>query len=155
LANETSPRVREAIFTALIRIATPASVAVILPFLRADDSRARMEAMDALAALEDASWPAIVALLRDTAAPVRILACDLIRGFPADRAAPLLCNLLEAERDANVCAAAVDALAEIGGRDALPALERCAARFKETPFLVFAITIATDRIESQPAAPRD
>ena len=44
--------------------------------------------------------------------------------------------------------AAVDALAEIGTRDALPALESCARRFADTPFLPFAISIAVAHIST-------
>jgi HEAT repeat protein len=155
LARETTPRVREAIFTALARIATPSCVEVALPYLRSDDSQARRGAFDALAAMREVAWPQVVALSRDPDRYVRILACDLMRNMPSERAVPLYCDLLEVELEPNVCAAAVDALAEIGGTAALPALERCAERFRATPFLAFSIAIATDRIRSQSAEPRD
>jgi HEAT repeat protein len=154
LARETSPRVREAIFTALTRIATPSCVDVALPYLRSDDSQVRTSAFDALAAMREVAWPHVAALLRDPDRYVRILACDLVRNMPTERAVPLYCDLLEIELEPNVCAAAVDALAEIGGTAALPALERCAERFRATPFLAFSIAVATDRIRSQSAGPR-
>ncbi|MFZ3326051.1 MAG: hypothetical protein WA231_09235 [Methylocella sp.] len=49
---------------------------------------------------------------------------------------------------ANVCAAAVDVLAEIGDVQALPTLWRCAARFPNDPFLAFAIKVAADRLRA-------
>ncbi len=73
---------------------------------------------------------------------------------PAKRPCRLLCDLLDSEPEPNVCAAAVDALAEIGGAEALPVLTRCKERFAATPFLEFAIKIAIDRIRSQATGPR-
>jgi HEAT repeat protein len=154
LARETTPRVREAIFTTLARIATPQSVEAVLGFLRSDDSRVRTEASDALAAMNKAAWPYLEALLRDHDADVRALACGLVRNMPSESAVPLFCNLLDSETEPNVCAAAIDALAEIGGLEALPALARCHERFEATPFLVFAIKIAADRIRAQATTPR-
>ena len=154
VAHETSPRVREALFTALVRLATPQCVEAIMPLLRSDDADVRTGAVDALAAMRDATWPYLAALLRDTDVHVRILACELLRNLPAERAVPLLCEVLESEPEANVCAAAVDALAEIGGAASLPALTRCAERFRATPFLQFAIGVAVDRLRSQTPQPR-
>ena len=44
---------------------------------------------------------------------------------------------------------AVEVLAEVGGAEALPALARCAERFRGTPFLEFSIKVAADRIRAQ------
>jgi hypothetical protein len=68
--------------------------------------------------------------------------------MPAAEATRLLCDILEHEPHPNVCASAVDALAEVGTRDALPALEHCSRRFADTPFLPFAISIAVTRISN-------
>jgi hypothetical protein len=51
----------------------------------------------------------------------------------------------------NVCAAAVEVLAEVGESSVLPVLERCAKRFGDTPFLKFSIQMAIDRVRSQPS----
>jgi HEAT repeat protein len=154
LARETSPRVSEALFTALARIATPPCVEVVLPYLHSDDARARTGAFDALAAMREVAWPHVTALLRDPDRYIRILACDLVRNMPSEQAVPLYCDVLDSELEPNVCATAVDALAEIGGAAALPALARCAERFRATPFLAFSIAVATDRIRSQSAESR-
>lgn len=149
LAREKAPRVREAIVTSLARTATPDSVAALLPYLRSDDSHARMEATDALTAMKDAAWPYLSELLRDRDADVRVLACGLVRNMPNESAVRLFCEVLESESEPNVCAAAVDALAEIGAPEALPVLARCEQRFRDTPFLAFAIKIVVDRIRAQ------
>jgi HEAT repeat protein len=154
LAREQSPAVREALFSALVRIASPQSVEAILPFLRSDDAQVRTNACDALLVVKSAAWPYLPALLRDQDPDVRILACNLVREMPQDEAVGLYCERLDAETEENVCAAVVEGLADIGGADALPALTRCAERFRAMPFLAFTIKIAIDRLRSQTARPR-
>jgi HEAT repeat protein len=77
---------------------------------------------------------------------VRLLATELARNMPAAVATRILCSLLQHEQHPNVCAAAVDVLAEVGTRDAVPVLQACAERFAATPFLPFAVSIAIARI---------
>lgn len=153
LFGETDPRVRAAIFTSLARLHTAESVQAVLPHLRSDDSNVRTGALDALRAMPQAAGRCLPALLRDGDPDVRLLICEIARGLPAAEANPLLCDLIETEPEVNVCAAAVDVLAEIGGPEALPVLARCALRFAGNPFLGFSIKIAAERIGSQPAAP--
>jgi hypothetical protein len=64
-----------------------------------------------------------------------------------------LSDLLARESEINVCAAAVEVLAEVGTVNALPGLIQCEERFKTTPFLAFSIKIAKDRIAAQTADP--
>lgn len=154
LQHERSPVVREAIFSALARIATQQSVEAVLPFLRSDEASIRTEASDALLAMKDVVWPYVAPLLRDPNVDVRILACGLVRDMPGEAAASLCCSVLDSEPDPNVCAAAVEVLAEIGESSALPVLERCAKRFSGTPFVAFSIEMAIDRVRSQASNPR-
>ena len=56
------------------------------------------------------------AALADGDPDVRILATELARNMPAADATHLLCGLLEHEQHPNVCAAAVEVLAEVGTR---------------------------------------
>jgi HEAT repeat protein len=145
---EHDPRVREAMFTSLSRMATAESVAALLPHMRADDAERRTAAMDALRAMPRAVLPVLPGLLADPDPDVRLLACDLARELPGADATSLLAAVLDGEAEANVCAAAIDVLAEIGTPDALPALHRYAGRTTD-PFLTFAIKIACDRIGEQ------
>lgn len=149
LEKESNPRVREAMFTSLALLGTPAAIEVAIAFLRSDDAHARTEALDALRAMKAAPGPYLSPLLNDADSDVRILACEIARGLPGRETSALLAGLIERETDANVCAAAVEVLAEIGTAEALPALERSAARFQATPFLLFSIKTAADRIRSQ------
>jgi hypothetical protein len=153
LSSEPDRRVREAILTSLARTGSGESVQALLPFLRSDEANLRSGALDALAAMKAAVGPYLPALLDDRDPDVRLLACELVRNLPAEGATHLLCKLLEAETEANVCAAAVEVLAEVGGPEALPALARCAERFRGTAFLEFSIRVTADRIRSQSARP--
>jgi len=149
IRSESDLRVREAMFTSLIRIGTPEAAQAMLPLLRADDANLRTSTLDALRAIPSAAREHLPGLLADGDVDVRILSCEILRGLPAEDATPLLCQLLVSDPEVNVCAAAIDVLAEVGTAEALPALERCAARFPQTPFLGFAARAARDRILSQ------
>ncbi|WP_291846425.1 HEAT repeat domain-containing protein [Bradyrhizobium sp.] len=148
LSRERIPRVREAIFTALTKIATPDSAAVVLPYLRSDDAAERTGALDALRAMPAAAAKFLPSLLNDTDPDVRLLACEIARVLPAGDGSCALGELIERETNSNVCSAAVEVLAETGDLASLPILARCAARFPDDPFLTFAIRAASDRIGS-------
>lgn len=146
LATESDARVREAIFTSLSRIATSESAAAVLPHLRSEDAGVRTGAIDALKAMPGAYSRHLPSLLADPDPDVRLLSCELARGLPSAEASRMLCALIDVEREKNVCAAAVEVLAEIGDAAALDSLTRCAARFADDPFLAFSIKVAAGRI---------
>lgn len=154
LQVEASPRVREALFTSLSRTADPASVAALQSLLRSDDAALRTGALDALRLVVPRVRGVLQPLLQDQDVDVRILSCELARLLPGDEATLLLSRLLRSETEPNVCAAAIDVLAEVGHDDALAVLAECAARFRGTPFLSFAIQVAIDRISAQTCRPR-
>lgn len=154
LPSETDSRVRAAMFTSLTRIGTPESVNLIMPMLRSDEAALRTGALDALRSSVGAAHEFLPQLLRDPDADVRIMSCELARGLPSDEATQLLCALLADEPQINVCAAAIDVLAEVGNQEALPVLAQCGQRFSQAPFLQFAIKVASDRITAQSARDR-
>jgi HEAT repeat protein len=149
LARERVPRVREAVFTALAKIGTAEAASVVLPYLRSDDPALRTAALDALRAMPSAAGTHLPRLLGDADPDIRLLSCEIARGVPTDHAEGALVELIEREENANVCAAAVEVLAEIGGPASLPALAGCGARFPDDPFLRFAVKTAADRIGSR------
>ncbi|MFG1465049.1 HEAT repeat domain-containing protein [Xanthobacter sp. DSM 24535] len=153
LMSETDPRVREAIFTSLALINTDESAQAVLPHLRSDDAQMRTAALDALRTMPDRVAGHLPALLEDPDADVRLLACDLCRALPPAPLHTLLTALLLREQEANVCAAAVEVLADCGSPDVLPALHQCAERFTGDPFLSFSIEVAARRIASQSSDP--
>ncbi len=150
LRAEIEPHIREALFTGLARVGTPQSCAELLSLLRSDQSGLRTGALDALRSLGEGLRDLLPQLLNDSDADIRILSCELARALPTEVATTVLCNLLAGEADVNVCAAAIDVLAEVGSPAANPILARCATRFAQSPFLDFAVKIATDRINSAP-----
>ena len=150
LGCETDMRVREAIFTALARLATPESVAAVLPYLRSDDASLRTGSMDVLRAVPTLLRTRIADLLADPDDDVRLLSCELARALDAPEAQTLLLSLIETDRAPNVCAAAIEVLSEIGDVTARPVLARCAARFPDDPFLGFAVKVAVERLNGQP-----
>jgi HEAT repeat protein len=149
LSKEKTSRVREAIFTALARIRTPESAEAVLPYLASDDASMRAGALDALRAMPAATAVHLARVLSDKDPDVRLLACELARNQRSEDASRLLGNLLATESQANVCAAAVEVVAECGGPELLPVLAECAARFPDDPFLAFAVQVASERIGSQ------
>jgi HEAT repeat protein len=149
LARERVPRVREAIFTALAKIGSSESAAIALPYIRSDDASLRTAAIDALRAMPAAAAGHLPQLLTDSDADVRLLACEIARVLPADEASRTLGALIDRENNTNVCAAAVEVLAEAGSIASLPILARCADRFPDDPFLTFAVKVARDRIGSR------
>ena len=146
LGRETNIRVREAIFTALLRIGSPECVDVVLPYLRSDDAALRTSAIDVLRGIPKSVETRLVELFTDPDSDVRLLSCELARGLEFDPRAETLLSLIETEKEANVCSAAIEVLAEIGDATALPHLARCSARFPDDPFLTFAVKAAADRI---------
>jgi len=148
LSVERVPRVREAMFTALAKIATPESAFAALPFLRSDDAALRTQALDALRAMPAAAAEHLSQLLGDSDPDVRLLACEIARALPAGDASRVLGKLIERETNSNVCSAAVEVLAETGDIASLPILARCAERFPDDPFLAFAVKAASGRIGS-------
>jgi HEAT repeat protein len=153
LLSETEPRVREAILTGLARAATPAALEAVIPHLRSDDAGLRTGALDALRAMSAAVAPRLSELLHDPDPDVRVLACELVRQVPGDEASSLLSDVLVTEPDVNVCAAAVEVLAEVGGTEHIDALRHCAGRFPQESFLRFSIEVTLERI-SVGAQPR-
>jgi HEAT repeat protein len=131
-----------------MRVGDKASVQALMPYLRSEDAGERSAAIEALQSLPEAVAPFMAALLADADTDVRLLATELARNMPPKDATRVLCGMLETETHPNVCAAAVEVLAEVGTRDAVPALEACAARFAGAPFLPFAISTTIARISS-------
>lgn len=150
LACESEARVREAIFTTLTRIATKQSAEAVLPYVRSDDAGLRTGALDALRSMPELTKSYLPELLADPDSDVRVLACDLARVLTDAETPKLLFTLIESDPQANVCAAAVEVLAEIGDADAVPSLARCAARFPNDPFLRFSIQAVSDQLSQQP-----
>jgi HEAT repeat protein len=154
LPTETDSRVREAMFTGLAHIGTPHAVEAIISLLRSDDANLRGGALEALRVLLPRAHDILPRLLSDQDTDIRILSCELARALEGAEATRLLCRVLDRDDEANVCAAAVEVLAEVAGPQALPSLQSCALRFGNSPFLTFSIQVVVDRLSSESSATR-
>ncbi len=152
LEGEANENVREAIFTSLARIASEESFTALLPYLRTDDAKSRTAALDALKLMPGIARAHFPDLLHDPDPDIRLLACDLAHTVPEAGTAELLASLAQTDPLANICAAAIDVLAEIGTAAQLPAIALSAARFPSEPFLAFSAWIAAEHIRARAPA---
>jgi HEAT repeat protein len=148
LETETEPAVRDALFDSLVAIGGPEPARLIAPFLRSDEAALRGAAIEALKQLGEGAVPALVALLDDADPDVRLLAIEVTRVWPSERAEPLLRRVLLSDPHVNVCGAAVDVATEVATAALIPALTGLRTRFPNEPFLLFAVGIACSRISA-------
>ncbi|AYO86170.1 HEAT repeat-containing PBS lyase [Methylobacterium sp. GXF4] len=146
LAREPAASVRAVILTTLIRLKSPAVVEGLLPLLRSEDSALRNAAIEALQEMPMEVEPHVADLLADPDSDVRILAVNMLSLLPHPKAPDWLAEVVAREAHINVCAAAVDGLAEIGNERAIAPLQALAARFPDVPFIRFAAAAAIRRI---------
>ncbi|MCJ2056419.1 HEAT repeat domain-containing protein [Methylobacterium sp. J-048] len=146
LAAEPAASVRAVILTTLIRIKSPAVVEGLLPLLRSEDSALRNAAIEALQEMSAEVEPYVGDLLADPDSDVRILTVNMLSQLPHPKAPDWLAEVVARDAHINVCAAAVDGLAEIGNERAVAPLQALAARFPDVPFIRFAAAAAIRRI---------
>jgi HEAT repeat protein len=147
LIGEGQAAVREAILTALIRINNGASVRGLLPLLGSEDVALRNGVVEALQQMPAHVGPHMQELLADTDSDIRIFALDVLQSLCHPDAPAWLAALILTEKHVNVCAVAVDRLAEVGTPGMIPALQALAARFADEPFIQFAVQAAIARIK--------
>lgn len=138
--------VQDAILEALVRVGDGDAVRALLPGLRTDDAAVRNGVVEALAAMPQGVGPFMPMLLADPDPDVRILALDVLQVLPDARANDWLAHVLAHDGHVNVCAAAVDRAAEMGGPDLVPLLRALCTRFPGEPFVAFAVRTAILRI---------
>jgi HEAT repeat protein len=151
---EANASVREAMFAALGGIGGAAAAALLTPFLRLDDAALRNGALETLKRLRDDAVAATDALLHDSDADVRLLAIEIMRGWPAALATPRLRALLETEKHVNVVGIALDVAAEVADAGLLASIGACRSRFVGHDFIGFAAGVAMDAVAARPVAPR-
>jgi HEAT repeat protein len=149
LASERSLSVRSIILTGLIINKSPVVVEGLLPLLRSEDANLRNGAIEALQQMPTEVAPHVEAMLADSDSDVRIFAVDVLAALPHPMVPEWLCRVVTLDPHVNVCAAAVDALAEAGDADAIPALEALAERFSDVAFIRFAADAAIRRIHGR------
>jgi HEAT repeat protein len=149
LARERSLSVRSIILTGLIGQKSPAVVDGLLPLLRSEDANLRNGAIEALQQMPDEVAPRIEAVLADPDSDVRIFAVNVLATLAHPMVPEWLRRVVSVDPHVNVCAAALDALAEVGEPDAIPALEALDERFADVAFIKFAVDAAIRRIRGR------
>jgi len=142
LGRETSPRVREAIVTALVGIGTEAAAAALAVHLHGEDAALRNDAIEGLRQIGAAAAPHVEQLLGSPDPDVRIFAINVLEAIRHASAAVWLRRVLAHDTEMNVGLAAVEAMAQVGGPEDVPCLRAFAARFADEPFVAFAVNEA-------------
>ena len=148
LAKESDHAVREVALTTLSVLGGADVVAGLIPFLRSEDANLRNGAIEVLSELPDEVAPHIEALLSDPDADVRIFTLNILNALSHPRVGKWLAQVLRQDAHVNVVAAALEAIAEAGTPDTLPAIDLARQRFADDPFIGFAADLAQQRIES-------
>jgi len=149
LVMEASPSVRAVLFTTLIHLQSPAVAVRLAALLRSDDAPLRNAAIEALQEMPDAFAAHLQELLADDDSDVRIFAVNILGALRHTQAPVWLAGVVRSDPHVNVCAAAVDGLAEVGGLEALADLEDLRRRFDGNAFMEFAIDAAMRRIRGE------
>ncbi|WP_431305639.1 HEAT repeat domain-containing protein [Sediminicoccus sp. BL-A-41-H5] len=146
LQRECDVGVRHAIFTRLGSLADTEVAERLVSFLGSEEVAQRNDAILALRRCGVSAVPALRGALRSPDPDVRIFGANALEGIPAPSSRALLIDLLAQEGDANVCLAAVEALAQIGTSADVPSLTALRDRFPGEPGLGFAVALALDTI---------
>ena len=147
LANEPDIAVRANALTTLIKIQREAVAACLTEYLQSEDVSLRNDVIAALQQMPRATATQLPALLRNDDPDIRIFALTILGGMHDDHACEWILGVIAHDPHMNVCATALDALAEIGTPDMIPALEQLTARFNND-FVRFAVDVAIRRIRA-------
>lgn len=146
LQREADPQVLESLMNTLAAYSTNSAVERILPVLRSDDAFKRNLAIEVLKTLPDLVAPHIEALLDDPDPDVRIFTVNVLESLRHPKVQSWLLSVLENDQHLNVCATALDLLAEVGTEECLPVLDTLMKRYKDEPYLLYAAQVVLDRI---------
>jgi HEAT repeat protein len=148
LNKEPDHAVREVLFTTLGVLGGEDVAAGLIPFLRSEDANLRNGAIEVLSELPDEVAPHVEVLLKDPDADVRIFTLNVLNMLSHPRVGKWLAQVLRQDPHVNVVAAALEAVAEAGTPETLPAIAQARQRFTSDPFIGFAADLAQQRIES-------
>jgi len=145
LANETDSAVRRRILSTLVSWRELAPIAALVARLRTVDGVARNEIMDALRDVGDVVEPELPSLLAAADPDLRLYALTVLRPHRSERVLGWIADVLAHEPDANVVAAALELLAQIGSPAEHGWLDAPRTRFGAVPFIQFAIAAVARR----------
>jgi len=146
LTGETNNSVRSLIFVELINHKSFAVAGDLLCLLASEDANLRAGAIEALQEMPNELAPHVEGMLVDPDSDVRIGVVAILAALRHPKVPIWLQEVIERDPHVNVCAAAIDALAEVGEPQSLPALAALAERFRDIAFVQFAVEAASRRI---------
>ncbi|SEO56596.1 HEAT repeat domain-containing protein [Aquisalimonas asiatica] len=149
LEREQDEGCRHAMLTALLVSGGQRVQERLLPLLRSEDAGLRNGAIEVLQGMPKLAAGYMDELLADSDSDVRIFAVNILESLRHERVPEWLRGVLERDGHVNVCAAAVDVLAEVGDDDCLAALRQLPGRFPGEPFIAFAVRTAERRITGE------
>jgi len=149
LMKEEDISVREVIISSLLRIKDEVAIKGLIECLRSDDAHLRNSAIEALKEIPEEVSPYIEKLLQDKDPDVRIFTINILESLRHPKVIKWLIEVIEKDENVNVCATALDLLAEVGTEEAIPAIKKVKERFKNEPYIQFASDIALRRIGEQ------
>lgn len=119
-----------------------APIEEILELLKSEDAYLRNMAISILQDYGDEIKYYIVKYLIGDDRDLRIFAINVLGDVNFAESREMMLELLESEQDVNVAMTAVDYLSEIGEPEDITALESLKARFKNEPYVEFAVNRA-------------
>jgi len=149
LMKEKDIAVREIIISSLLAIGDEIAIAGLINCLKSDDAHLRNSAIEALKQVSEKVSPYIEKLLQDREPDVRIFAVNILESLRHPNVVKWLIEVIEKDENVNVCATALDLLAEVGTEEAIPTIKKVKERFKNEPYIQFASDIALKRISGE------
>ncbi len=146
VAHESEVSVRGSIFTALLKLKDEAAIRELIELLHSDSAALRNEVIEILQQLPDEVSTHIQALLYHQNSDIRIFALNILQTLCHPDTPKWLVNVIDHESHVNVCATALDVIAEVSSVEILPALEKLKTRFTD-PYIRFAVEATIKRIQ--------
>ena len=146
LEDESDTGLREAILTSLVRIGGVKAARPLIQMLSTEDALLRNALIETLQSMGEVVVSEIETLLDDENPDLRIYAMNIIQLLRSQRVPDIALRVIASDPHVNVCAAAVDVLAEVGTPEMADELRAVASRFPDQPFFAFAVRAAIKRI---------
>jgi HEAT repeat protein len=149
LKKENDISVQEVIISSLIKIGDDIAIKGLINLLKSEDAHLRNAAIEALQNVPEKVSAYIEKLLHDNNSDVRIFTVNILESLRHPNVIKWLIEVLENDKNINVCATALDLLAEVGTKEALPAIKKVKERFSDEPYIQFAADLALRRIDGE------